>query len=209
MDNFINMKNSNYIINGILSVAVIVLFVLYFTSKGTFSKGPAAAVSVTDSIGYNLPIAYVNTDSLLTNYKFYNDLNDALMRKRDDKLLAIRRQEDKFKKEVLDYSEKLERNSFYTTERQQQEENRLTRMRQELENFAAQAEQEIGVEQSYMLRQLADTIKAALIDFNNPKKYELIFSNAGTDNILYAGDSYNITTEVTEFLNARYVPDKK
>ena len=203
------MKNSNYIINGILLVAIMVLFILHFTSKGANSKGSYTSDSVKDSIENNLPLAYVRTDSLLSNYKFYNDLNDVLLKKRDDKLLIIRRQEDKFQKEVLDFREKVEKNAFYSTDRAQQEQNRLSRMQQDLENLVAQTEREIGIEQANMLNQLADTIKEALKDFNTPKKYEMIFSNVGTDNILYAGDSYDITISVTEFLNARYVPEKK
>ena len=203
------MKNSNYIINGILLVAIIVLFILQFTTKGTNLKGTNISDSDKDSIGNNLPLAYVRTDSLLSNYKFYSDLNEVLLKKRDDKLLIIRRQEDKFQKEVLDFREKMEKNAFYSTDRAQEVQNRLSRMQQELENLVSQTEREIAIEQSNMLNQLADTIKAALKDFNNPKKYEMIFSNVGTDNILYADDSYDITIEVAEFLNARYVPEKK
>jgi outer membrane protein len=44
-----------------------------------------------------------------------------------------------------------------------------------------------------------------LKQFNTPKKYEYILSNAGTDNILYADEKYDITTEIIEYLNARYV----
>ena len=59
-----------------------------------------------------------------------------------------------------------------------------------------------------MNQQLQDTIVSALKVFNNPQKYQLILSNVGTDNIVYADDSYDITKEIIEFLNARYVPSK-
>ena len=203
------MKNSNYIINGILLVAIIVLFILHFTTKGANSKGTEISDSVKDSIGNRLPLAYVRTDSLLSNYKFYNDLSEEMMRKRDDKMLIYKRQEDKFQKEVLDFREKVEKNAFYSTERAQQENNRLTRLGQELEKTGAAIEQELSIEVMKMQQQLNDTIKEALKEFNIPKKYEMIFSNVGTDNILYAEDAYDITIEVIEFLNARYVPEKK
>ena len=203
------MKNSNYIINGILAVAVIVLFILHFIGKGSNAKSPESESFSSDSASFHLPLAYIRTDSLLPNYKFYNDLSDEMSRKRDDKMLIYKRQEDKFQKEVLDFQEKVERNIFYSKEKQQQEENRLVRMRQELEKTAATIEQELSLEFARMQQQLNDTIKAALRLYNTPKKYEMIFSNVGMDNILYADDSYDITNEVTEFLNARYVPEKK
>ena len=72
------MKN-NYVISGILAAALILLYILHFTSspknagdkvKYEFAAGDSAA----------LPIAYVNVDSLLMNYNFATDLNEALMR---------------------------------------------------------------------------------------------------------------------------------
>ena len=203
------MKNSNYIINGILLVAVIVLFILQFTGKGADKKRPEISESVVDSIGSRLPLAYIRTDSLLSNYKFYNYLSDAMMKKREDKVVILKRQEDKFQKEYVDFQEKVNKNVFFSQERIQQEQNRIVKMREDLEKSAAAVEQELAIEFGKMQQQLNDTIITTLKLFNTPKKYEMIFSNAGTDNILYAGDYYDITVEFTEFLNSRYVPAKK
>lgn len=203
------MKNSNYIINGILVIAVIVLFILQFTGKKSDMNLSETAGVVADSTGYHLPIAYIRTDSLLMNYKFFIDLNDAGIKKIEDKKLDINRRSERLKKEIIDFQQKAQMNAFISTERRMQEENRLTGLQQEFENYYAQAEQEIALEQQKMNQQLQDTIVTALKLFNTPKKYELILSNTGTDNILYAVDSYDITKEVTEFLNARYEQFKK
>ena len=87
-----------------------------------------------------------------------------------------------------------------------QEEKRLVGMQEDLEKFAAQVQRELAIEEAGMQQQLHDTITVALREFNIPKKYEIIFSNVGTDNILYADDSYDITAEIIEFLNNRYSP---
>ena len=203
------MKNSNYIINGILIVAVIVLFILQFTGRRADTKHPETTDAVTDSSDFHLPIAYVRTDSLLSNYNFFNDLNDEMMKKRDDKRLLIKRRDDKFTKEYLDFQEKIEKNVFLSRERQLQEQNNLVRQQQELQEYVASIDRELSLEQAKMIQQLQDTIAVAVKEFNTPRKYEMILNNAGTDNILYADDSYDITIEFTEFLNARYVPEKK
>ena len=52
--------------------------------------------------------------------------------------------------------------------------------------------------------QLADTINNFLRDFNADGRYQVIFANAGKDNILQAADGYDITAEVVEALNTRY-----
>jgi len=203
------MKNSNYIINGILIVAVIVLFILQFTGGKAGTKHSETTDGVADSSGFHLPIAYIRTDSLLSNYNFYKDLSDEMMKKFEDKSLSVKQREDRLKKEITEYYQKLQNNVFYSQERQMQEQNRLTGLQTELEKYTASVDQEIKFEQAKMSQQLQDTIVSAVKDFNTPKKYEIILSNAGTDNIIYADDSYDITAEITEFLNARYVPQKK
>jgi outer membrane protein len=201
------MKN-NYIINGILAVAVIVLFVLQFTGKKTDTKNDTVGGIVTDSSVFHLPIAYIRTDSLMVNYKFFNDLNDAIIKKMESQKLVINQRTQKLQKEFVEFQQKAQMTAFISAERQQQEQNRLLGQQQDLENYAAQAEKELALEQMKMNQQLQDTIVAALKIFNTPQKYQFILSNVGTDNIVYADDSYDITKEVIEFLNARYVPSK-
>jgi len=201
-----NMKNSNYIINGILIVAVIILFILYLTGRNTTVKHPEIAGIAADSTGFHLPIAYIRTDSLLWNYNFYNDLRDIMLRKAQDKQLEIDKKTERFRKEVMDFQNKLQNNLYLTQERVTQEEKRLTGMQEDIEKFTAQIQQELAIDEAGMQKQLHDTITTALREYNIPKKYEMIFSNVGTDNIFYANDIYDITAEVIEFLNNRYRP---
>jgi len=203
------MKNNNYIINGILLIAVIVLFILHFTGKGSNTKSPEALLSALDSTGFHLPIAYVRTDSLLKNYKFSVDLNDEMMKKVEDKSLSVTQRKNKLDKDAADFQQKVENNLFITQERAEQEYKRLMTQQQELEKYAANLERELALEQQKMAEQLHDAIKSALELFNTPKKYEMILTNVGTDNILYADPSYDITFEVIEFLNSKYVPAPK
>jgi len=202
------MKNYNYIINGALTVAIIILFILQFTGRKADSNRPVSIEALLDSTGFHLPVAYIRTDSLLMNYKFYNDLTEANLKKIEDKKLDINKRSENFQKQVYDFQEKAQRNLFISPDRQRQEENRLTTMRDDLQKYVAQVEQELSIENDKMQRQLHDTIVNAIKLFNTPKKYELIFSNTGTDNLFYADDSYDITQEIIDFLNARYIPGK-
>jgi len=203
------MKNSNYIINGILIVAVIVLFVLHFTGRKGGAKLLETVGITKDSTSAHLPIAYIRTDSLLLKYKFSNDLNDALLKKVEDRRLSINQKANTLNKAVADFQQKVQMNAFISQERQAQEQDKLIKQKQDLDNLASQADKELSVEQMQMIQQVTDTIISSLKVFNTPKKYQLILSNAGTDNILYAADdSYDITNEVVTFLNARYVPAK-
>ena len=203
------MKNINYIINGILIVAVIVLFILQLTGKKADSKAFDSAGLNVDSTGFHLPIAYIKTDSLLAKYKFYDDLNEEMMSKWEDKRLEINKRRDRLANDAAKFQERVQSNAFFSQERQQREYEHLMKQQNELDNFAAQSQEEQSREQAIRLQQLIDTIKTNVALYNTPKKYEMILSNVGTDNIYYADDSYDITSEIIEYLNDRYVPQKK
>jgi outer membrane protein len=202
------MKNVNYILNGVLLVAVIILFILQFGGRKGNKTNEGHAIC-SDSVGYHLPMAYIRTDSLLNNYRFSKDLNESIMTDLENQRAVLRDRQIKLQKGVEDFQHKVQMNAYISQERAQQEYDRLERQRGELEKYAADSEQELSIKQVKMQQQLQDTILNALKIFNTPRKYELIFSNIGTDNLFYAEDSYDITQEIIEFLNVRYKPVKE
>ncbi|MCX6307331.1 MAG: OmpH family outer membrane protein [Bacteroidia bacterium] len=56
-----------------------------------------------------------------------------------------------------------------------------------------------------MNEQLRDSIYKFLQEYNKDKKYQMILSNTMNDNIMVADNAYNITNEVVEMLNSKYV----
>lgn len=203
------MKNAHYIINGILAVAVIVLFILHF-SGGKRNQLNNNSLSGGDSIRQSLlPVAYIRTDSLLNNYMLFKDLNEASMNELENHRLDINQRKQRFEKEVRDFQQKVQLNAFITQERMNQEGARLEKTRNDLERYAAQIEQSLSEKQMHMQQQLQDSVLSGLKLFNVPQKYQIIFSNIGTDNFYYIDDAYDITKEVVDFLNARYTPTKE
>ena len=196
------MKNTNYIVNGILAIAVIILFVLQFTGSKQESKSNLSISG--DSISVHLPVAYVNVDSLLTNFDFYTQLISDYENKLSKQNSQLSQRYQKFQKDITEYQQKAQNGAFLTTERMQQEEARLGRVQKELEQAAAQMEQELALEQRIIGQRLSDTLAVAIKKYNEPLKYQMIFTKTGNSNILYACDSYDITQEVIDFLNLNY-----
>ena len=93
-------------VNVILVAAVATLFVLFSTN----SKAETSVVEVAKS--EKLPIAYLNTDSLLANYLFAQDANEKLMKKQEDARLKLNTKLRTFQNEVADFQRKLENNAF-------------------------------------------------------------------------------------------------
>ena len=52
-------------------------------------------------------------------------------------------------------------------------------------------------------------VNVFLKEYNKTKGYNLILSNTGFDNLLYADSSFNITQEIIDGLNARYTSAPK
>ena len=201
------MKNISYVINGVLAVAIIVLFVLFFTSN---KKGGEESQSLTFSEGDStsvLPIAYVNLDSLLTHYNLYKDANDALMKKSNSANATLTKKQRDFEAEVADFQRKAQNNAFLSQERMQQESTRLQKMESDLHALAQRLQEDYLKEQAKLNSQIADSFRLCLGDYNKTANYQMIFTNTGMDNILLAKDSYDITKQITELLNSRYKPE--
>ena len=202
------MKNStNYIISGVLAVALIVLFILHFTSKPVANQttGRELSVLLNDS-SITLPIAYVNVDSLLMNYNFAKDLNESLLRKEESTRATLNQRQNQISSAAQEFERKLRNNAFLSQERAQQEQERILKMDQEYQQLAERLTQDFMLEQEKLNIQMEDTIKARMVEYNRNRKYEIIFSNRTTSTILFADDKYDITADVVEFLNNKYGP---
>ncbi|MDR1518146.1 MAG: OmpH family outer membrane protein [Dysgonamonadaceae bacterium] len=200
------MKNNySYLINGVLAVAIIVLFILFFTKNGQGS-GSGKNLTFANDSSITLPVAYVNVDSLLPNYNFAKDLNESLMRREESSRAALNQKEREFNAAAQEFQRKLQNNAFLSEERAKQEQQRIVKMQEDYQTTAQRLAQEFALEQQKLNLQLNDTIKTQLAIFNSTKGFQIILSNTSSDNILYANEKYNITDEVIEYLNKKYGP---
>ena len=192
------MRNINYVINGVLAVAVVILYVMQFSDKK--ESGVTRTFAPTEDQTALLPIAYVNVDSLLLNYNYSKDLNEIILNSRAN----ITQKARSLESEMQEFQRKIENNAFLTRERAQQEQQRLMKKQEELQNLDNQLAQELMQEQQKLNEQLRDTIVSQLRAFNQDKGFQVVFSNRVGDNMLLAGNSYDITAELLDFLNKNY-----
>ncbi|NLZ95355.1 MAG: OmpH family outer membrane protein [Bacteroidales bacterium] len=198
------MKN-NYVISGILAAALILLYILHFTSKPS-NDGEQVKMEYAPSDSVALPIAYVNVDSLLMKYNFAIDLNEALMRIEENSRASLTQRERQVQSAAQEFQRKLENNAFLTQQRAEEEQQRIQKMGEEYQRMAQKLSNELGIEQQKLNIQLSDSIRGALQVFNNRRNYEMILGNTASDNLLLAHPKYDITDDVIVFLNKRYGP---
>jgi len=202
------MKNVSIIINAIMAVAIVILFVLVLTNK----SNPIAKQLTTGkdvAVSGKLPIAYINIDSLLLHYQFAKDANESLIKKQEESRLTINTQARKLQVEMAEFQRKLENNAFLSRDRAEQEQTRLQKKQQELQALDGDLSKQLVQIQQKMSEQLRDTINAFMKQYNKDHKYQMIFSNTSSDNVLYAEKGYDITTEITKLLNERFAARRK
>ena len=110
---------------------------------------------------------------------------------------------------MREFQRKLENNGFASRERAEQENLRISQKQRDLQQLQEKLSNELQSENQKNSLQLRDSINSFLKIYNKDKGYSLIISNTGFDNLLYADPAFNITNEIVEGLNARYVPASK
>lgn len=187
-----------FALNGVLLVAVVVLFVLY-AGKGKSSQVQDIDLSDTEA----MPVAYVDMDSLLQNYDLFNQLNEELMQEGDRARATLNQKASALQKEMIDFQNKIENNAFLSEERARSEQQRLLKKQQELQDLEANLSQELLERQNAMVGQINTTIDSVVQVYNQDKKFHFIYANRANDNFLYGNEMYNITQDILLLLNSK------
>jgi len=199
------MKHINTIVNVILAIGLIVLYILHFAGTGSDKPITRGVVSDSASVSTQLPIAYINVDSLLLNYNYSKDLNEVLIRKRENAQATLTEKARKLDGEMKEFQRKRENNAFLSEQSFKSQQQALLKKQQDLQQLEENLTQQLGKEQQKMNEQLRDSIYKFLQAYNKDKKYQMILSNTMNDNIMVADNAYNITNEIVELLNSKYV----
>ncbi|MDO5017355.1 MAG: OmpH family outer membrane protein [Porphyromonas sp.] len=204
------MNNKNTIINAILAVAVVVLFILHFTNNNK-SRSAVTTTTVTgDSVVARMPIAYIELDSLINNYKYANQVQEELMREMESRQATVNQKGRNLENEMRDFQKKVENNAFFDQARAQREQERILKLQQQFQELNQKLQMELMQLEADKMKALSDTIMAHVEKYNNEVgRYQMIFTNKSSDNIIHADPVYDITTEVTQYLNDHYAPAKE
>ena len=173
---------------------------------------PTTSDSLTASIDvptHQLKIGVVSLDSLYKNYEYYVDANKQIeaQLKRNQQTLANKMQQAQ--KAYASYMEKAQKGLFTSQAQVDAEEKRITAMQQEGAQLEQRYAEEAMKAQTDAQKALHDEVTAQLKAFNADKKYDLILTSVGLEGVMYAGEGFDITQEVLDFLNAAYQAKSK
>lgn len=195
------MKGTSLIVSIVLFVAVAVLYVLYFTRSGGNSGEAVDSGSGSDQSG-SLKIAYVKADSIIVNYNLAQDLHDDFTKKQEAYTTEYGTKRQTFEREAAAFQEKVQRGGFLTEQRAIQERDRLVGREQEILKLDQELSTKLGELQTANNQQILDSLMSYIKILNKDKKYDYIFNAA---DILVGDEAHNLTGEVLNALNERYV----
>ena len=198
------MKKSSLILNVILLIAVVVLYVLYFTgrSAGKETTQPVTGTAPAAAVG-EMPIVYVNMDTLLARYDMFADLQDRLQKKQQDSESKLNTRGQKWQNKVNEFQSNLQKGLITRSEAQkiqnqlQQEQQEIMQMKDDLSNNLLE-EQQVGT------RKVIFSIVDFLNGYSQQHHYRYVLSTTIGGAVLYGDRQLDVTQEVVEGLNEQY-----
>ncbi len=191
------MKSISWIVNGVLAVAVIVLFVLHFNGSSMPVQASASAAGCSK-------VAYFEIDSIQNNYEFFKEVKSALQVKD----MENTKQLTSLKNEYIAKYQELQKNGQYLSQaevasRQQD----LVKAEKNYTSKEQQLSQELQEESFKRLQEVKKKIEVYLAQYNKNKQFAYIFSS-NPDLMYYKDTAYDITSDIIKGLNSEYKPKK-
>lgn len=159
--------------------------------EGTTTKAPSS-----------LKIAYVEVDSIMSQYKFCKDYSMILQKKGQNIQNTLAAKQKQLEQAAANFQQKVQQNA-YTREQAEGIQAGLQKQSMDLQALNQRLSNEFQIETDKYNKALRDSIQHFLAQYNKDKKFSLILSKAG-DNLLYADKAYDITKDVVAGLNKSY-----
>lgn len=199
------MKNASIILNSVLAAAVIVLYILHFSSNSGSSSNNSGSEGVTAPSG---SVVYIQIDSLMNQYDMFNDLKSELESKAQVIQDDLSKKGRAFERDYKDWEEKIQK-GLITRAQAETQQQQLAARQQELQNLGQQKQMEMAEEERVLINRVMDALNTYLKKYNEDKKFAIIINSSATMNtVLQADSSLNITNSVVAGLNEEYIKTK-
>jgi outer membrane protein len=194
------VKNLSLILNGILIIAVAFLYYDEFADSDD-----AEETSDTSELSLeNVSIAYVNSDTLLTNYDYYGEVSEKLDAKRLQLQQEYTRRAEGLQKQIEDYQRTM---TNLTIAQARAVEEDLGRKRQNLMQYQETISQNLMREEAAITQELYEKVSSYLKTYGDKNNLQVVLTYSAGSGLLYANDALNITDQVISGLNSLYEGD--
>ena len=195
------MKKINFI--SLLSAVAIAALSLASCNNASPKMDDQPASSAAGTAASGMKIAYVEVDSIMTQYSFCKEYSLILQKKSNNARNTLNQKGQQLQTAAANFERKLQNNGFTSREEAARVQAAIQRQQQDLQELQNRLGSELDAETAKFNAALRDSLQNFLKVYNKDKKFDLILSKAG-DNILYAEKRHDITQDVINGLNKRY-----
>lgn len=197
------MKNLSLILNGVLVVAVGVLFYLHFSAPKTGAATVDMAADTTVVNAKGKAIVYVDTDSLMADYEYSKKVQGDLAAKKSAMENNVKSKQLALENKYKEYQNKA---SFLTPGEAQKAENDIKNMQVDVENTAYDLQNKFAIQAQDLQIGLFTRVENFIKDYAkaNGHTYVIQTSRATGGPILYGDSKLNVTKDVINKLNELY-----
>ena len=149
-----------------------------------------------------LKIAFVEVDSIMTQYTFCKEKSKELEKKGNNIQSTLAQKQQALQNAAVKFQQDIQANK-YTQQQAEAVQAGLQKQNNDLQALNQRLTADFQNETEKFNEELRKNIQAYLAEYNKDKKYSLILSKAG-DNILFADKAYDVTNEVIAGLNKAY-----
>jgi outer membrane protein len=180
-----------------LAVAVVVLYILHFSSSNTPIKASAAG-------GAGSKVAYFEIDSIQNSYEFFKEVKSSLQVKDMENAKELTALKNAFAAKYQDLQKNGRSLSQAEIGSRQQE---LAQLEKNYTNKEQQLSQELQEESFRRLQDVKKKIEVFLEKYNKNKEFAYIFSS-NADLMYYKDTAYDITSDIIKGLNSEHISKK-
>lgn len=191
----------------IRSAAVVALMSLVVASCNKQAPKVEEKSAYTNTANAGMKIAYIEVDSIMSQYKFCKEYSLILEKKSQNIQNTVNAKGRSLQAAAAKFQQDIQNNK-YTQQQAEAVQAGLQKQNADLQALQQRLGAEFQAETEKFNKALRDSIQHYLAVYNKDKKFSLILSKAG-DNILYADKTYDITNEVIAGLNKAYKPVAK
>ena len=215
-------------INAVLVIAVGVLYYFHFSGKKETTVTDAALLANRDSISRNLTMVYVNIDSLLTNYKYVEEVEKQLEGKKNTMLSEISKKSSQLENKLGSKAEALQRKAQefeakaegmsqaiqqIKMQQLQEEDQALQQESMEAQQAVMELKETLGAQLMQEEADLNDEVQQLITDYlekyNKDHNYTFVLAKGTGAGVLLANDALDITNDILDGLNKEYEEKKK
>ena len=192
------MKNLSLILNGVLIVAVGVLYFLHFSGKKSGSASTVTAPS-------DLKIAYLKSDSVLKNYDYVKEMRTVLEAKGKKLDQDLQARGQSLQNEITSYQRNI---GNLTIGQAKALEEDLGKKQQNFRMYQQSLEQEIANDQAKFTEALYGRLTAFLKKYSEGSGLQVVFKFDQSSDVLFGGPGIDISQDVIKGLNDEYKTEK-